>query len=753
MKKLYFSFLFIIIALCAAGFAACVQSSDAKEDVGEVEPHIHGLVYEEGVSPTCTESGVTGYNICKGCGKLFSAQTGEEIEQPATLPALGHSYSQLVPRVEPTCTAEGAEAYRECERCGALFSGETGEEISEDKLVIPALGHIWQFSRVLSPATCTSPEVDEYVCQHNDEHTMTKERSSLLGHSYTQGVCTMCGKPESEGLEYTLQGDSYVVSGIGTCTDIRLYIPYTYNGRPVVGIADEAFTGNTSIISVTLPDTVRSIGYHAFSDCTSLEDVDFGEGLIEIDALAFAGSAITRIDLPDSLTIVNGFFGCEELEIVIFGRNVKEILSSAFEYCNSLEYIDIPSSVYKVGNFAFAHCANLKEVDFGGSEIAELENFMFYECPSLESIDLSGTSIEYIGNSAFYNCSSLSQVLLPDMVEGIDLQAFRYCSSLKSIDLPASLRYIDAVAFSGAGLTSVTIPAATTSINKNAFSHCPDLIELNVESGNPVYHSDGNCLINTAEKMIVLGCEGSVIPRDESVIGIYSWAFDGISNLTELYISEYMTDIDIFAFLYCGNIKKIEVAEGNTVYCAINNMLVLRESKYVIRACADSVIPSDGSILGLYDGAFTGCAVKDVYIPVCIEWVGPNSFDDCTQIESITVEEGNEYYYSAGNCLIERNASGETTLIKGCDNSYVAEGVDIIRYEAFKDCNFKSLTIASTVKEISSYAFQDCTQLTDIIFEGTVEEWNAVEKVSGWDINTGEYVVRCTDGIVEKSAA
>mgnify|MGYP001623665331 FL=1 len=642
--------------------------------------------------------------------------------------------------------------YSPCEKCGALFSGETGEEIEQPE-AIPALDHVWQFSRVLSPAACTSPEVDEYVCERNGEHTMTKELHSLLRHSYNQGVCVMCGKPESEGLEYTLQGDSYVVSGIDTCTDTRLYIPYAYNGRPVVGIADEAFLGNTSITTVTLPDTVRFIGDYAFSDCTSLRDIDFGEGLIEIEDLAFVGSAITRIDLPDSLTIVDGFYGCEELESVDFGRNVKEIGQSAFQFCNSLEDIDIPSSVYRVGSFAFANCANLKEVDFGGSEIAEIEFGIFYESPSLESVDLSGTHIEYVGNSAFYNCPSLSQVLLPDTVESIDVQAFCNCSSLESIELPVSLRYIAAVAFSGAGLTSVTIPAATASINKNAFSHCPDLMEFNVESGNPVYRSDGNCLINTAEKMIVLGCEGSVIPRDESVIGIYSWAFDGISHLTELYISEYMTDIDIFAFVYCGNIQKIEVAEDNTVYCAINNMLVLRESKYVIRACADSVIPSDGSIVGLYDGAFTGCAVKNVYIPACIKSIGHNSFDDCTQIESITVEEGNEYYYSAGNCLIGRNSSGETTLIKGCVNSYVAEGVDVIRYEAFKDCTFTSITIASTVKEIYSFAFQDCTQLTQIIFEGTVEEWNAVEKGGSWDINTGEYVVRCTDGIVEKSAA
>ena len=752
MKKFCLLLLLAAAALCAACFTACARDHGGDESAVQASPHSHRLSYVCAEEPTCTGCGTAGYNKCKDCGRLFSADTGLEIEQPETIPALGHSYSPLCRRVEPTCTEDGTAAYYGCERCGKLFSADTGEEVTASSVVLPATGHVWQFRRVLSPATCVSPEMDEYVCLRNGEHTMTKELNSLLRHSYDQGVCTMCGKPETEGLEYTLQGDCYVVSGMGTCTDIRLHIPYTYNGRPVVGIADEAFLGNTSIISVTLPDTVRSIGYYAFSDCTSLRDIDFGEGLIEIDGLAFVGSSITRVDLPDSLAIVEGFYGCEGLKSVSFGRNVKEIGPSAFQFCNSLENIDIPSSVYKVGSFAFAYCANLKEVDFDGSEIVGIENFMFSECPSLESVDLSGTHIEYIGISAFSNCSSLSRVILPDTVESVDFEAFYCCSLLKSIALPASLRYIGAAAFSGAGITSVTIPAAVTSISNGAFMHCPDLVELNVENGNLVYHSEGNCLINTSERMIVLGCEGSVVPRGESVVGIYTRAFDGISNLTELYISEYMTDIDVFAFINCGNIRKIEVAEENPVYFSISNMLVERKSKSVIRACANSVIPSDGSVLSLENGAFTGCAVKNVYIPACVKSIGRSCFIGCTRIESITVEEGNENYYSAGNCLISRgNSDGKTKLIIGCNNSSVAEGVEVIYRHAFAGCTFSSITIASTVREIENTAFEDCTQLTEIIFEGTAEEWNAIEKGDNWDRNTGDYVVRCTDGVVEKA--
>ena len=247
-------------------------------------------------------------------------------------------------------------------------------------------------------------------------------------------------------------------------------------------------------------------------------------------------------------------------------------------------------------------------------------------------------------------------------------------------------------------------------------------------------------------------CEGSVVPRGESVVGIYTRAFDGISNLTELYISEYMTDIDVFAFINCGNIRKIEVAEENPVYFSISNMLVERKSKSVIRACANSVIPSDGSVLSLENGAFTGCAVKNVYIPACVKSIGRSCFIGCTRIESITVEEGNENYYSAGNCLISRgNSDGKTKLIIGCNNSSVAEGVEVIYRHAFAGCTFSSITIASTVREIENTAFEDCTQLTEIIFEGTAEEWNAIEKGDNWDRNTGDYVVRCTDGVVEKA--
>ena len=751
MKKFCLLLLLAAAALCAACFTACARDHGGDESAVQASPHSHRLSYVCAEEPTCTGCGTAGYNKCKDCGRLFSADTGLEIEQPETIPALGHSYSPLCRLVEPTCTVDGTAAYYGCERCGKLFSADTGEEVTASSLVLPATGHVWQFSRVVSPATCVSPEMDEYVCLRNGEHTMTKELNSLLRHSYDQGACVMCGKPESEGLEYTLQGDGYVVSGIGTCTDERLSIPYSYNGRPVVGIAAGAFRGNASIISVTLPDTVRTIGYGAFTDCTSLADIDFGEGLVGIDT-AFKNTAITHVELPDSLAIVEGFYGCEGLKSVSFGRNVKEIGPSAFQFCNSLENIDIPSSVYKVGSFAFAYCANLKEVDFDGSEIVGIENFMFIECPSLESVDLSGTHIEYIGISAFSNCSSLSRVILPDTVESVDFEAFYCCSLLKSIALPASLRYICAAAFSGAGITSVTIPAAVTSISNGAFMHCPDLVELNVESGNLVYHSEGNCLINTSERMIVLGCEGSVVPRGESVVGIYTRAFDGISNLTELYISEYMTDIDVFAFINCGNIRKIEVAEENPVYFSISNMLVERKSKSVIRACANSVIPSDGSVLSLENGAFTGCAVKNVYIPACVKSIGRSCFIGCTRIESITVEEGNENYYSAGNCLISRgNSDGKTKLIIGCNNSSVAEGVEVIYRHAFAGCTFSSITIASTVREIENTAFEDCTQLTEIIFEGTAEEWNAIEKGDNWDRNTGDYVVRCTDGVVEKA--
>jgi hypothetical protein len=211
--------------------------------------------------------------------------------------------------------------------------------------------------------------------------------------------------------------------GDGTCAVIgfdsdadipNVVIPSYIDGKKVVALQGSwgfgIFYLNDHVKTVTIPNTVTSIGEEAFINCNSITAVTIPDSVISIGRCAFYKcSSLVSVHIPDSVTSIGNL---------------------AFAYCSSLVSINVPDSVISIGNSAFEYCSSLEEITLSHS-LNKIDDFMFKECTSLQSIHLPD-SITEIGAYAFKNCTSLTTINIPSSVNEIGTGAFDGCISLRS---------------------------------------------------------------------------------------------------------------------------------------------------------------------------------------------------------------------------------------------------------------------------------------------------------------------------------
>ena len=158
-------------------------------------------------------------------------------------------------------------------------------------------------------------------------------------------------------------------------------------------------------------EATKHIAYGVFNDCKRL----------------------TSITIPDSVTSIGSraFAGCDSLTSVTIGNSVTSIGDYAFAGCDSLTSVTIPNSVTSIGDRAFYNCTSLTSVTIPNS-VTSIGSYAFSSCSGITSVTI-GNSVTSIGERAFYSCTSLTSVTIPDSVTSIGDNAFIYCSSLTSI--------------------------------------------------------------------------------------------------------------------------------------------------------------------------------------------------------------------------------------------------------------------------------------------------------------------------------
>ena len=249
---------------------------------------------------------------------------------------------------------------------------------------------------------------------------------------------------------------------------------------------------------------------------------------------------------------------------------VTAIGEEAFYYCDGLNSVTIPSSITFIDDRAFHGCGDLTSlmVESGNPIYDSREGCnAIIETASNTLIVGSRTSfipdgISSIGGGAFSYNKGLTSISIPESVTSIGWTAFEE-TGLTSVAIPESVTSIGSFAFTGTDITSVSIPKSVTSIGQGAFSRCQNLTSVQVEEGNPVYDSRGNCnaIIETASNTLIEGWKFSSIPN--SITSLGEGAFSGCYDMKSFNIPSSVTRIGSEAFWGCG-LTSVSIPESVT---------------------------------------------------------------------------------------------------------------------------------------------------------------------------------------------
>ena len=334
----------------------------------------------------------------------------------------------------------------------------------------------------------------------------------------------------------------------------------------VTSICRYAFSGCTSLTSITIPDSVTEIGGSAFENCSSLTSITIPDSVTSIGVGAFVGcSSLTSIMIPDNVTYIGGavFADCSSLtEIKVSTQNAK--------------YVSVNGVLYnKDKTTIMCYPAGKKDKNYKILDgVTEICTSAFNGCSSLTSITIPD-SVTEIGMSAFSGCSSLTSITIPDSVTRIDMSTFRGCSSFTSITIPDNVTYIDIWAFNG----------------------CTGLTAIDVKAGNNNYTSVNGVLFNKDKTELICYPAGKTdksynIPNCVTNVG--GWAFDGCTSLTSITIPDSVTEIDWSAFEGCTSLTSITIPD---------------------------------SVTEIGWSAFEGCtSLKSITIPSSVTSIGKNAF-------------------------------------------------------------------------------------------------------------------------------
>lgn len=400
-------------------------------------------------------------------------------------------------------------------------------------------------------------------------------------------------------------------------------IPSEINGKKVTAIGDYLFYTKNPV-TVTIPDSVVTLGEGIFWQCANLKNVTLSDNIKTLPTCTFYQcTGLENIKLPSKLeAIMDGAFRQSGLKSIEIPASVKMIDKCVFLQNSNLTSVTLDGVVESIGEQAFYDCEQLQSVTGGVETIGEQA---FYKCVSLQTIPISEglksigdwafwstavteivfpESLRSVGESAFYECKQLQSIKLPDGLTDLAPYAFGDCDALTSFNIPKGITEIPAYAFEWAGITSLDIPSHITKIGEGAFGYCMNVTSLSIP---------------------------------DSVTEIDAIAFQGCEALKSFEVPKNVTKLSGNAFRSSG-ITSLTVSAENPVYSspAGSNAVIETATNKLVMGIYGTEIPKTVKIIG--KNSFESClAISMFEIPYGVTTIETEAFKECGSLRNLTI--------------------------------------------------------------------------------------------------------------------
>lgn len=305
------------------------------------------------------------------------------------------------------------------------------------------------------------------------------------------------------------------------------------------------------LASVSIPNSVTTIGNYAFSQCENLTSATIGSSVATIGEYAFTSSGLTSITIPNSVTTIaqSAFSNCNGLTSVSIGKGVKQIDNYAFVDCTGLTSVKITDLAAWCG-ITFATSTS-NPLAYAGN--------LYLNNTKVTALTIPST-VKALNDYVFDGGSCITDVTIPASVTAIGRAAFNQCTGMKSITIPGSVTSIGAYAFADCALTNITIPNSVTTIGGYAFDGCSGLKSITIPAGVTTIgqYAFINCTGLTSVKWNAKNCPFTGAPLSKR------GHFAELPNLQSIEFGHQVEAIPRYICSHCTGLKSITIGRSVT---------------------------------------------------------------------------------------------------------------------------------------------------------------------------------------------